>query len=93
MRKNQDDYRESSSLEKSGLMGRRRMGAQFTAAILVINRGAGPKIPARVLVEFHTLLVSVRLFIHHVIEPVQSPFLEIEGSPRSESHAASRGGK
>src|SRR5256884_8252444 len=45
------------------------------------------------LVEFHPLLVSVRLFLHEVVEPIQSPFLEIEGSPRSESHTASRSGK
>ena len=54
---------------------------QFTATSLVFNRRAGPKIPARVLVEFHTLLVSVRLFLHHVVEPIESPFLKIEGSP------------
>ncbi len=74
-------------------MGRRWTGPQFTATTLVVHRGAGPKIPARVLVEFHTLLVSVGLFLHHVVEPVQSPLLEIEGSPRSESHAASCGGE
>src|SRR5439155_5065043 len=74
-------------------MGRRRTGAQFTATVLVISRCAGPKIPARVLVEFHTLLISVRLVLLHVVEPIQSPFLEIEGGPRSESHTTSRSGK
>src|SRR5439155_11782030 len=74
-------------------MGRRRTGAQFTATVLVISRRAGPKIPARVLVEFHTLLISVRLVLLHVVEPIQSPFLEIEGGPRSESHTTSRSGK
>jgi len=51
-------------------MGERRTGPQFTTAVPVINRWAGPKIPARMLVEFHTLLVSIRLVLHHVVEPI-----------------------
>jgi len=54
------------------------MGPQFTATALVINRRAGSKIPARSLVEFHTLLVSVRPFLYYVVEPIECPFLQIE---------------
>ena len=75
------------------MMGGRRARPQLTATVLVINRRAGPKIPARLLIEFHTLLVTVRLFLHHVFEPIESPFFKIEGSPGSESHPASRSGK
>jgi len=36
--RNASSYYGSSSLEKSGLMGRRRMGPQFAATVLAINR-------------------------------------------------------
>src|SRR5439155_26951607 len=45
------------------------------------------------LVEFHTLLISVRLVLHHVVEPIQNPFLKIEGGPQNESHTTRRSGK
>src|SRR3989440_9684136 len=41
----------------------------------------------------HTVLVSVRLFLHQVVQPIESPFLKIERSPGGESHTASRSGK
>src|SRR2546426_9068363 len=82
-----------SAFEKSRLMRSRRTRPEFTSSILATGWRTGSQIPARVLVEFHTLLISVRLVLHHVVEPIQSPFLEIEGGPRSESHTTSRSGK
>src|SRR2546427_6633932 len=86
-------YRGFSAFEKARLMRRRRTGPEFTPSILTAGWCTGLQIPARVLVEFHALLVAVRSILHDVIEPIERPFLEIEGGPRSERHAANRGGK
>src|SRR2546430_17601828 len=75
------------------LMRRRRTRPEFTPSILATGWCTGSQISARVLVEFHSLLISVRLVLHHVVEPIQSPFLEVEGGPRSESHTGSRSRK
>ena len=74
-----------SSLQESGLMGRRRAGAQFSRAIIPsVDSRRGPKLDGRALIELGMLLVPVRSVLDDVLEPIRRAFSEIDGIPGCE---------